>query len=83
VIVIKIILKSFQIIICYKSNPILELFHIVYLAPINFFCLFVSFFFTPFQCFFSFVYLYLIVNLFNESNFRWHFAYQIKNENKH
>jgi hypothetical protein len=26
------------------------------------------------------VYLYLVVNLLNESNFHWHFAYQIKNE---
>jgi hypothetical protein len=39
-------------------------------------------FLTPFQCSFSFVYLYLVVNLSNELDFDWHFAYEIRNENK-
>jgi hypothetical protein len=32
---------------------------------------------------FFWVYLYVVVNLFNEFDFRWHFAYQIKNVKKY
>ncbi len=56
--------KLFWIIIRHRSNSNLELSLVVYLAP--------------FQCCF-FVYLYLVVNLYDESNFYWHFAYYIKN----
>jgi hypothetical protein len=65
VIVIVIISKSFQIITCHRSSSILESFLLIY--------------FTPFQCSFSFIYLYLVVNFFNKPNFCSHFAYQIKN----
>jgi len=59
--------KSFQIIIHYKSIFNLELFLVICLAPFLVFLFvyilfFLHFFNVPF-----FVYLYVVVNLFNES----------------
>ncbi len=69
VIVIVTISKSFQIIICHRSNSILKLFLVVYLCPFNVFVyLYIVILLTPFQCFFSFIYLYIVVNFFSKSN---------------
>jgi hypothetical protein len=73
VIVTVTISKSFQIIIRHWSNFNLKLFLVVYLAPFQCFCLYFVIFFTPSQyAFFFGVYLYFVMNLFNE--FHWHFA---------
>ncbi len=53
-IIIMTILKSFRIIIHYRSNFILESFFIVCLAPFQCFGLYFVAFLTSFQCFFFF-----------------------------
>jgi hypothetical protein len=82
VIIIATILKSFWIIICHRSNSILKLYIFWYVCILLFVlhtfnvfvCLYFVVWFTSFQCYFYFVYLYLVVNFSNESNFHWHFA---------
>ncbi len=52
--------EPFWIIICYRSNFILESFFVVCFAPFHCFCLFVSCcFLTPFQCFYFFLNLFI------------------------
>jgi hypothetical protein len=67
VIVILTMSESFRIIIRHRSNFDLESFSVVCLAA--------------FQCFILFS-LYLVVNLSNELEFHYNFAYQIKNVKK-
>jgi len=71
VIIIVTILEPFSIIIHHRSNFILESFHVICVAPFQCFCLFyiLLFFLHPFNVFFFWVYLYVVVNLFNELNF--------------
>jgi hypothetical protein len=59
-IVIATISESFWIIICHRSNSYSESFCV---------CLYLLFFIHPFNVVFLLVYLYLVVNLSNESDF--------------
>jgi len=82
VIVVMTILNSFWIIICHRANSNSELFPVVYLALFQQMSICILLFFLhPFNVFF-WVYSYFVVNLFNKSDFHWHFAHQIKNVKK-
>jgi hypothetical protein len=61
--------------------PIYNHFLLFFLHPFNV-CVCLYFVFLKFLLYFIIIYLYLVVNLFNESKFHGHFAYQIKNEKK-
>ncbi len=69
------ILKSLRIIICHKSNSILELLFLFvclyFVVCLSFFQCFLYFVvcLPSFQCYFYFVYLYLVVNFSIQSNF--------------
>jgi hypothetical protein len=70
-----IISEPFWIIIRHRSNFILESLIVVCFAPCQCFCLFVFFllFLHPFNVLILFlkIYLYVVVNLFHESDFHW------------
>jgi len=75
--------QSFRIIICHRPNSNSGLFFCCLFCTLSM-ALFIYILFFLLHAFnVFFINLYFVVNLSNEWDFRWHFAYQITNVKKY